>query len=131
MVERLMILKTTPDETKEHRFIKSDSMNTDDDDSVLSNDQQTNLSESQTSLIASKDQLSLSAPQLQQTPSFEFSNDQDENPLETKIKKKKQRRMTDQVRTNFAPMSSFFLFRPVEKEEDHRWNSVRGTRKLI
>lgn len=98
MVERLMILKTSPTGGNDRQLLKNDSINTDDDDSVLSNDQQTNLSESQTSLATTgKDQLNLTTGHLQQSPSFEFSNDQDENPSETKIKKRKQRRMNDQV----------------------------------
>lgn len=93
-----MILKTSPTGGNDRQLLKNDSINTDDDDSVLSNDQQTNLSESQTSLATTgKDQLNLTTGHLQQTPSFEFSNDHDENPSETKIKKRKQRRMNDQV----------------------------------
>ena len=95
MVERLLILKNALAKEKESHLMKSDSLNTDDDDSIVSNDlQRSSLSEN-----VSQQNLPGLTPSLQTSPSIDFSNDQDEianeNSYLEKIKKRKQRRMME------------------------------------
>lgn len=125
-----MILKTTPSMEKGSRLAKNDSLNTDDDDSVLSTDrQQLNLLDNSKGKL---DQQRTSGT-LEQSPSIDFSNDQDDQPSETtvggKIKKKKQRRINDQG-VKISSMIIIFILKFIsssshicrisEKEENHR-----------